>query len=343
MSIGRTCCTGLWLLAFTLSSGATAEASGQVLTREIVSALDTVWVVAIGENHRHIELHEELRAALEDPAVQSLVDDIVVEFGNSLYQPLVDRWVAGEAVPLDSVQLAWRNTVISPNTVWDAAPYPALFDAARRINAERTDGRAYRVVLGDTPVRWDSITQRSDLSAFFGRSQSMADAVANEVLRHGRKALLIAGGAHLTRRNMVRLNRAGVPIAERSVASRIEARFPGSMFVIRSIARTGTLDLGRIQPDRGVRFASTSSPEFRELAANDVSTMRNADGSPFSAYGDATLAQLVDAILVWGPDRITFAEPPPGTYDDEYWAELNRRSHIVRGQPLDPSLRTPGR
>lgn len=343
MSVGRTCCTGLWLLAFTLASSATprlsASLSAQVLASEIVSALDSVWVVAIGENHRHVELHGEILTALEDPAVQAVVDDIVVEFGNSLYQPVIDRWVDGEAVPNDSVRMAWQNTVISPNTVWDSPPYATLYHAVRRINQRRTDGRAYRLILGDTPVEWDDVSVRSDVAGFFGRSQSMADAVAGEVLRHGRKALLIAGGAHLTRRNMVRRNRAGVPIAERSVASRIEARFPGTLFIIRSLARSGSLDLSPLRPERGLRFAPTSDPELRGLMANEVSTMRNADGSPFTAYGDATLADLVDAVLLWSADEVSFADAPPETYDDGYWTELNRRSQIVREQPLDPSVR----
>jgi len=80
----------------TLVAGA-AVVPGQ--QREVIDAIlhafDSAWVVAIGENHGHAELHELLLAFLEDPRTPELVDDIAVEWGNALYQPIVDRYVRG--------------------------------------------------------------------------------------------------------------------------------------------------------------------------------------------------------------------------------------------------------
>lgn len=75
-------------------------------------------VVAIGENHGHRELHDLVVALLEHPDAVGVIDDIAVEWGNSLYQGVTDRYVRGESVPWDSVTMAWRNTIVSPNTVW---------------------------------------------------------------------------------------------------------------------------------------------------------------------------------------------------------------------------------
>ena len=69
--------------------------------------------------------------------------------------------------------------------------------------------------------------------------------------------------------------------------------------------------------------------------------MRNTDGSPFDAYGAATLGDLVDAVIYWGPEEANhFADAPSSVYlDDVYWDQLNRRSLLRRGQPMDTNLR----
>jgi hypothetical protein len=323
------------ILVALLTTGALCQATAATaqvdVASSVASAFDSVWVVAIGENHGHAELHDLFVVLLEDARIQAVVDDVVVEFGNALYQDVVDRYTRGETVSADSVRLAWRNTVVSPNPVWDAPMYGRLYEAVRRINGERTDGRAYRLVLGDSPVGWDSVTSRADLVPFYGRSEHMTSTVGREVLRHGRRALLLAGGAHLTRVNMVRRNRAGVPVAEQSVVSRLQAMYPGTLFVVRSLGRTADLDLSGVTEGDGPLIWSTADGPFSAQSANATSTMKNADGSKFDAYGGATLREMVDAIIFWPTDQRTFVDPSPEVFDDVYQAELDRRTQIVRG------------
>ncbi|NQZ11734.1 MAG: hypothetical protein HRT35_31675 [Algicola sp.] len=80
----------LMLLIFTSSSFGQTD-RGHTLNKVMIKALATHWIIALGENHRHLELHQQIGQLLADPKVQTLVDDIVVEFGNSLYQEAVDR------------------------------------------------------------------------------------------------------------------------------------------------------------------------------------------------------------------------------------------------------------
>ena len=54
------------------------------------------------------------------------------------------------------------------------------------------------------------------------------------------------------------------------------------------------------------------------------------------------MADLIvnDAVILWDADDVTRLDPDPTTYSvDWYWAELNRRSVLLRSQPTDPSLR----
>lgn len=335
---------GLFVLA--LMGGQVATAQTEIRYHDpvehISEAFSTAHLVAIGENHGHKELYDFLSVLLRDAAVQQAVDDIVVEFGNALYQPVLDRYIMGEAVPFDSVRLVWRNTVSSPSTVWDSPVYEAFFQTVREINADLPPEQRYRVLAGDPPIDWDRIESRDDLMPFFRRfrDEHFFEVVRTEVLGKGRKGLLLAGGLHMNRRNAVRERSSGLRWAEVTVASLIDIYYPGALYVVQSVgkekldyARLATLPRGVLVPIEGTWIGA--------LEVNGITTLRNYDGSPMTMFGDARFQDMADAILYWGsPDELTYLEPPPQLYqDDAYWEELNRRSHIARDQPMNESLR----
>ena len=72
-----------------------------------------------------------------------------------------------------------------------------------------------------------------------------------------------------------------------------------------------------------------------------MTAMGNYDGTQFTLCGDAIFAGLVDGIIYYGAESVSReSEPPESIHRDEaYWAELNRCSHIVPSQPVDPALR----
>jgi len=64
----------------------------------ILKALDTHDIVGFGEAHISENEHRVIQALLSDPRFPMKVNDLIVEFGNSRYQSVVDRYVAGEPV-----------------------------------------------------------------------------------------------------------------------------------------------------------------------------------------------------------------------------------------------------
>ena len=140
---------------------------------EILRAFDSAWVVALGENHGHEEFHDLVLRVLRARRAFATIDDIAVEWGNALYQDVVDRYAGGQDVPWDSVTMAWRNTIVSPNTVWDAPVYARFFREVRRINQARTDGGQYRILLADSPVEWNDVDSVPQLRPFFDRAGAM--------------------------------------------------------------------------------------------------------------------------------------------------------------------------
>jgi hypothetical protein len=81
---------------------------------------------------------------VRNPRFSALVNDIVVECGNSRYQSMLDRYFAGEDVPLTDVRQAWRNTTVpqmcSVSFIsWPAPPSPPIDDFIDPVRVREQD------------------------------------------------------------------------------------------------------------------------------------------------------------------------------------------------------------
>jgi len=70
------------------------------------------------------------------------VNDIVVECGNALYQPVLDRYVEGGDVPLEQLRLVWRNT--TQLAACEPRQHKELLDAVREVNRKVPAGKKMR-------------------------------------------------------------------------------------------------------------------------------------------------------------------------------------------------------
>src|SRR5689334_19066673 len=69
----------------------------------VLNAFRTHRLVALDEgDHGNLQGYAFRMALIHNPQFAGLVNDIVVEAGNSLYQDVMDKFVAGEDVPYDS-------------------------------------------------------------------------------------------------------------------------------------------------------------------------------------------------------------------------------------------------
>jgi uncharacterized iron-regulated protein len=71
----------------------------------IIKLFDQYRVVMLGEMHESIQEHALLNKLVAAPGFPERVNDIVVEVCNSLYQDIVDRYIAGEDVPSERLRL----------------------------------------------------------------------------------------------------------------------------------------------------------------------------------------------------------------------------------------------
>jgi hypothetical protein len=180
-----------------LTVGAKDSSQPQDAAHAFIQAFDSHSIVMFGEAHGNKQEYEFLRSLVSSPQFADRVDDIVVEYGNSLYQKSVDRYIAGEDVPMEQVQKAWQNTM----ALGPVSPvYPSFYEAVRQVNRNRAGKHKLRIVLGDPYIDWDKVQSREDVGPYLAnRDQFYARIVKDEVLTKHHRALLIEGWPHFGR------------------------------------------------------------------------------------------------------------------------------------------------
>jgi hypothetical protein len=167
----------------------------------ILAAFKTHQVVTVGEGGHNNEQGYAVRMSLiRDPRFPKVVNDIVVEFGNSRYQDVMDRYARGEDVPYTTLRQVWQNTR-EAHEIWDVPIYEEFFRAVREINAKLPKKRKLRVLLGDVPIDWDQIKTQEDLRKVVRSDTGPAGIIEREVIAKGRRALVLYGDMHSVRRN----------------------------------------------------------------------------------------------------------------------------------------------
>jgi hypothetical protein len=292
-------------------------------TRAIVAAFNKYEVVGMDAAHGNKDLDDLILHLVRDPAFPNAVNDIVVECGNSLYQPILDRYIAGEDVPLSEFQRVWRDTSVSMCSV--SGFYEVLFPLVRRINQMHSPTKRIRVLAGDPPVDWSRVKNQSEV--MLDRDDNIASVMEKEVLSKHRKALMLFGTMHLYHSNSVD------PAGLGSAVHRYEMKYPGVTFVIgmnivsRAPIPTAVLD---------EMIARTASWPVPSLVQNIKDTwLADVEKYYFS--------QMADAYLYLGPVELMLAEPRPAEIflDKDYMEELRRRADIIGDKFLTNQTKPP--
>lgn len=163
----------------------------------ILEMFKTHDVVALAEgSHGNEQGHAFRLALIREPRFSAAVNDIVVEFGNALYQDVIDRFVQGKPVADEELRKVWQDTT-QRGTVWDRPIYEAFYRAVRDVNTTLPAERYLRVLLGDPPIDWNNPQSRSGA---LRTDDFPVSVIQREVMSKNRRALVIFGGMHLIRK-----------------------------------------------------------------------------------------------------------------------------------------------
>jgi hypothetical protein len=282
------------------------EAAGlDGIARTLMSVFDQADIVALGEVHDR-KVDSDLRIALvRHPDFAKKVRSIVVEFGSTSEQSILDRYIRGENVSPAQLAQVWKTTTAGSRL--DSPFFADFFAAVRDVNSRLPAAARVRVFGGD-PGPGDN---RS-------REAAAVSVLKEQVLQKHGKALVVYGAAHFYR-TMPReyLSTVGEDIG---IARMLDMEYPGRTFVVIPVG--GKLDLPpgvtvRIDPDyrkfdralktqvRPVLVPLQRSP-FREFTAEQfiggtLLTCRGPGGCVSVFKGSTlTLGQMADACVYVG-------------------------------------------
>jgi hypothetical protein len=302
-------------------------------------------IVLFGEVHGSKQEYAWLCQLVNSPEFDDRVDDIVVEFGNSLYQDTVDRYITGEDVPFEQVQNAWRNMIASIGPV--SPVYGLLYQAVREVNLKRRGKHQIRLVMGSPPGDWDKIKSSADLALYEAeREQWYVQQVRSQVLAKHHRALLIMGAGHFLRGEaqvlhdeLLMQQHRDVPPVDNSqlgpgyIEQELRAAGANPYLVVFGTNAIG--DQGEVDK----RFASWRAPALVPLSNNWVGAL---PAQPVISGGHAratplTLADEADALLYVAPcSELSYMNVLSAEiHDTAYEKEVARRDEIIVGHPVD--------
>lgn len=313
---------------------------------EFLALFEGAPLVALAEHHRRREVHEFLLALVDHPRFGAVVDDIVVEFGNAHFQALMDRYVAGQEVAPEDLRRAWRDT--GQWLVWDSPLYARFFERVRAANLARPPEERVRVLLGDPPLDWATVTDAQGYRAFAERDEHFAALVEREVLARDRRALLVTGSAHLELRGPL-----DGPARAPSAGALIAQRNPGALAVVWSLPADAELarklGFGTAPALRALRDDALARESFALVAARGILVRVAGEWKPAGELRWPPLSEMAAALLFVG-DQNTQVDPDPALYREPlYQTELRRRAAILTEvygleflPELEALLATPG-
>lgn len=316
------------------ATAAEADKDGtQDLADAVFGAFRQHRLVAIGEYHGLQEHHDALVALLTDRRLPELVDDVVIEFGNSLYQDTADGFMLALAkVQNPALRAIWRDNTNSPLATWDEPVYEDFFRVLRGVNWAAPEGRRVRLLLGEPPIDWAKITTPDQVTALRNQRDAFAASlVEREVLSKGRRALICYGASHVLHHAAGQPPPGGVvALLEQQTGQRVFsvmsmtplAGDPGGTF-----ARLARYQRGTVIPTAGTWLGSVNAGNVLDPV------IAPGPSGPVNINCGVPLSSVIDAGIYLGQaGDLAMSRPNPAIYLDEaYWAELQRRNTLQGG------------
>jgi hypothetical protein len=342
----------------TVPSGDPDEPRPVEAVRGIVAAFGRRPIVAIGETHGNLQLHEFAVRLVRDRRLRAVTTTIAVEVSSSA-QEVIDAYVDGRVIDDARLLDTLRDSIFSETGGADPRELD-LYRAVRDANRAAPAAERLRVLATDAPLSWRRITRPGDLAAI-DRETAMARILDENVVARGRTALWIVGASHLRPGLFPALPSGDATDGNAPGMARglLERRRPHSVYEIRFYTGFGdrTAELERrmrrwpvpsvVRADRGwLRTALAGDLEGDLLTGgappSDVVTGGGATTGP-GAGGDSgpdTTGSDVSpaALLHLGTrDSLTPLVPDPQVFDDPaYRAELDRRYRLAGRGSFDP-------
>jgi hypothetical protein len=279
-------------------------------------------VVAVGDLHGLAQEGDFYAALVRDPRFAAEVGNVVVEFGSAGTQQIIDRYVAGEEVRFDELRRVWSDLVGWFPGESQLLSYANFFASVRAANSLLPAERRIKIWLGEPQIDWSQTRSFRDVGRLLGNRDQQLFGLLDNLLKQGKKALLIVGWGHL-------LTPSGAP---GQLTDKITEAYPQSLAIVTPFA-------GYREPACTTKLLSYAQRWPVPALATALPGIWLRSQRQSVACHAIVPEKMSDAILYLGPPQsFTQSPPEPSLYLDlDYFKEISRRSQCctLKGQPLD--------
>jgi hypothetical protein len=329
-----------------------AEPVVQPAVDGILAAFDTHPLVGLGELHMLANELTFYNILMREPRFAAEVGNVVVEFGASQHQDILDRYLNGENIAYNEIAKVWRNTVNWSPTLTGVG-YQTFFAQVRAVNQSLPPEQRIRVWLSEPPIDWLAIKNHEEWQQIYDqREYHAAEVIKREILDRNRKALVIYGTGHFfsypwpstwpapsagteTLGEIIERTHpdsfffvtpyGGYQNPDCSAAFEAEMNWPKRVLV--SPVRDTPLQDALMQPECMSKLEGLDPP----LPADELMRLeRRFYEIDSGVAGDALLFIAPAAELKMTP------EDPAIWMDLAYYAEISRRQQLKFGEPMAP-------
>ncbi|MEZ4797559.1 MAG: hypothetical protein R2785_10365 [Flavobacteriaceae bacterium] len=276
---------------------------------DVLSLYDKKQIVALGENHGRFKESEFRLQLIKHPDFSKTVDVIVVEFANPLYQTIIDDYVNGKNVELNTLKKVWQNTT-QVSGVWDSPVYMDFFKTVRGVNSKLSNNNKIRIIAADPPIDWSKVNSYIDFEPFSNRGSYPVEVVEREIYDKNLKALLIFGSQH-------------TELSGKGFTSRLLKKHPGTIAIIMPPA----FDEKEMQLLK--RYIDSPNTQLIDLNLNNLGNIPYKEIQPHFRF-NGLLKDAGQFKLFLGFEKDSVVHIPESINNDEvYQKEKKRRLKIL--------------
>lgn len=304
------------------------QSTAQDAYQEIWRIYETHQAVAIGDYHwNDISISYAINL-VQYPEFANTVQDIVVEFGNALYQKDVDDYISGRSDDIESIDKALRGSLYF--TAWMPEVYRNFFKTVRDVNSKLPGDRQIKVHLAEAKFDWRTQKDAEQWQHAASTKGERFYEVTSALLDENKNVLMIFGAFHLI--NVPENYRTSQPQSKLPLATRLKQHYPDSLYTLWPVTEPVFVDSLNAVPTPSIlpiKGSPLAGLEFRDLlpkARFKLAEMGNAR---------AKTEGLFDAFLYTGANQRVTIFPEYVVKDDLWVEEMTHRLDLIGGKMKD--------